>query len=278
MRHLVLPPILGALLLTGLAAHASAQVTLLGTVHENESEIPLAGVQVEILDPYSRRLAVRYTDEHGRFQARVRTEQAYRLRASRIGYVRTTTPLLWTDGYAQIHVDIRLDADAVVLAPLEVVARARARPSPVLEGFRQRQLSGVGHFINRVDVERRNPSLVTDLIAAVPGVRLESSGRGLRRIAYMSRGTRSCPAQIWVDGMLLNPRTASADALLTIDDAVAPGSVEAIEIYSGLSTVPAEFLTPEASCGVIAIWTRRGDPRPAPAATNPPDPARDPPS
>lgn len=261
MRHLAVPSLLAALVLLAMAAPAAPQVTLVGSVHENETDTPLPGVQVEILDANSRRMAVRYSDEHGRFQATVRTASAYRLRASRIGYVQATTPLLWTDGYTRIHVDIRLAPDAVVLAPLEITARARARPSPILEGFRQREMSGIGHFINRAEVERRGPGLVTDLLASVPGVRLESSDRGLRRTVYLGRGTRSCPARIFVDGRPLNPRTAGA-AALTIDDAVTPGSVEAIEVYSGLSTIPAEFLSAEASCGVIAIWTRRGDPRP----------------
>ena len=43
-----------------------------------------------------------------------------------------------------------------------------------------------------------------------------------------------------------------------IDEVISPGSVEGIEVYRGLSTVPAEFLNPDAECGVIAIWTRRG--------------------
>lgn len=40
--------------------------------------------------------------------------------------------------------------------------------------------------------------------------------------------------------------------------APAPGLVEGIEIYRGLSTVPAQFLNSDAKCGVVAIWTRRG--------------------
>ena len=65
-----------------------------------------------------------------------------------------------------------------------------------------------------------------------------------------------------MDGFLINRREASVLGArpmdYRIDDMVLPSSVEGIEIYRGLSTVPPEFLNPDAECGVIAIWTRRG--------------------
>ncbi|MFC1791075.1 hypothetical protein ACFL0I_01235, partial [Gemmatimonadota bacterium] len=73
---------------------------------------------------------------------------------------------------------------------------------------------------------------------------------------------RDCITQIFVDGFLVNRRAFGARGArpidFRIDDAVSPASVEGIEIYRGLGTVPAEFLNPDAVCGVIAIWTRRG--------------------
>ena len=72
----------------------------------------------------------------------------------------------------------------------------------------------------------------------------------------------NCATQIFVDGFLLNRRTGSSRGAppidFRIDDVVSPSSIEGIEVYRGLSTVPAEFLNPDAECGVIAIWTRRG--------------------
>jgi hypothetical protein len=41
---------------------------------------------------------------------------------------------------------------------------------------------------------------------------------------------------------------------------VEPADVEAIEIFKGLASVPAEFLNPQSRCGVIAIWTKRSLP------------------
>jgi len=43
-------------------------------------------------------------------------------------------------------------------------------------------------------------------------------------------------------------------------DTVSAADVEAIEIFKGLASVPAEFLNTQARCGVIAIWTKRSLP------------------
>jgi hypothetical protein len=64
-----------------------------------------------------------------------------------------------------------------------------------------------------------------------------------------------CPVQIWVDGMLT---TRAAGENVPLDDLASPGILEGIEIYRGLATIPPEFVSPGARCGVIAIWTRRG--------------------
>ena len=35
-------------------------------------------------------------------------------------------------------------------------------------------------------------------------------------------------------------------------------SIEVLEVYRGLSEMPAEFAAPDLRCGAVAIWTRRG--------------------
>jgi hypothetical protein len=42
-----------------------------------------------------------------------------------------------------------------------------------------------------------------------------------------------------------------------LDEMIAPGAIHGIEVYQGLSRLPPEFVTPEITCGVVAIWTRR---------------------
>jgi outer membrane receptor for ferrienterochelin and colicin len=162
-------------------------------------------------------------------------------------------------GYTMYQVEVRLSATAMVLAPLEVVARSRGGITPTLAGFERRRLSGTGWFTTRAEIQRRNATSVSDILRSAPGISIQ------RRIVYMARAG-GCPAQIYIDGFHINRpirsvpgrRAPSSTEAFPIDEMVAPVSVEGIEVYQGLSTVPAEFLSPEAACGVVAIWTRRG--------------------
>jgi hypothetical protein len=257
---------LAALLLTGGAftsAGGQEPVRLSGRVITAEDQSAIADARVELLNRREDVLAAMITDDGGSFQFVLPGHDGYAFRASRLGFRETTTPILWTDRYGDVEVEIRLDPEAILLAPLEVTAWARrVQPSPVLAGFRARLDIGLGHFFTREDIERLKPAMVTDLIGRVPGVRLQSSGSGINRAIYIARaafGARDCPAQIYVDGFLMNRQIASGDRLpFALDAAVTPASVEGIEVYHGLASVPAEFFTPHASCGVVAVWTRRG--------------------
>lgn len=236
-------------------------VRLQGRVIESDGTRPIAFVEVTVLDRDLRRLSHLQTGKDGTFSARVLSDrEGVYLLAERIGYRTNRTPFLWFDEHSSFELEIRLDRDALLLAPLEVVAREK-RESPVLEGFHARVNQGMGYYVTREQIDEANASLVTDLLATVPGIELRSSGRGLRRIVQMSRSRSllACPTQVYVDGMRLNTNMGSPDGQqVAIDDYVRPGSVEGIEVYKGLSTVPAAFLNEFADCGVVVIWTRRG--------------------
>lgn len=178
--------------------------------------------------------------------------------ARRLGYQENRTPFLWFDEYASFDLEIRLDREAILLAPLEVVARQRAR-SIVLAGFRHRSERGLGWYFDREEIERLRPSRVTDLLRHVPGVNLVSSGSGMQRVASVGRARgRNCSAQVFIDGMLVNGGIGQETGGVPIDNYVSPASLEGVEVYRGSSTVPAEFLNDGSPCGVIVLWTRRG--------------------
>ena len=78
------------------------------------------------------------------------------------------------------QVEVRLDPNAILLAPLEVIAWSERPMNGLHEGFKRRLSNGLGTFITREDVEKRNPVLVTDMLRDVPGLQVTGTGPGLR--------------------------------------------------------------------------------------------------
>src|SRR5688572_4123605 len=143
---------------------------------------------------------------------------------------------------------------AIIVTPLAqalemVVVRGdrRFEDRGRLAGFYQRRSrSSGGHFITRDQIEQRNPGQLTDLFRTVPGARIYSS---TFNNVVRFRGMRCAPL-VWLDGF---PATAAEFDL----DALDPYIVEAVEVYSGVATVPPEFrwVRGGGSCGAIVIWT-----------------------
>lgn len=237
------------------------QVRITGRTVDHQDETPVDAVAVTVLDGEEEEVATRFSDEDGRFSFVVEGTPTLQFRARRIGYRAVNTPeldLANLSDFRALTLEIRLAPDGVPVAPLEVVTGQRRHDSPVLEGYYHRKEVGLGDYITREEIEERDPGQVTDLLRSVPGVRLTSSGRGHRGVVTTTRGNNSftgvCPAQIYVDDFHIN---RSDGRTFRIDDVVEPEDVEGIEVYRGLSTVPAQFLSLKADCGVIVIWTRR---------------------
>jgi hypothetical protein len=243
---------------------ADAQVHILGRVLEDKTGRPISSAEVALQDVDGYPLSRVVTDEGGNFEFFVRGASAVKIKAGRMGYKEVTTPKLSFENRRLFHLEVRLDPDAILLAPLVIVSASEVIQNAIQDGFQQRLVNGLGHYITRDDVEARNPMLVTDLLRDVPGITLSGGSVGNRPSIRMVRASnRNCATQIWVDGMLINARGISTNGSLSpmdfrIDDVVTPASIEGIEVYRGLSTVPPEFLNRDADCGVIAIWTKRG--------------------
>jgi outer membrane cobalamin receptor len=128
------------------------------------------------------------------------------------------------------------------------------RTSWLPDGFEQRRAAGFGRFLTRKDIESRTASNTTDLLRGMPGIQLTPvrRGRGPGQILQM-RGTAGlCQPAVWIDGVQLADDGAGLDAIL------APGMLEAIEIYNSTSTAPSQYRT--GMCGVVLFWTKRSPP------------------
>jgi hypothetical protein len=265
-----MPTALACILLAGsvMAQPAAAQqnsvdATIRGQVVDDMTGQGIPGVLVEALDFRDRIRRSATTDTDGNFILPRVMPGSFWLRATQVGYVRTKTPPWSIQSGEVITVTIRLDRQAVLLAPLEVTARSRM-PSAVLASFHARLARRAGGTLfSRDDIIARNPSRITDLLEGVPGVQLQNAVGQAGRMVVMSRalpglgggtiGGGSCPVQVYVDGVLATRGRSDVSP----DELSIPTALEGVEVYRGLATVPPEFLTPEARCGVIALWTRR---------------------
>ncbi len=262
--------LLGALTRPAFAQAVPVEGAIRGQVMDETTGEGVPAVQVEFLDPRNRVRASATSDGEGVFLLPRVPSGSFRLRATRIGYATTATDYGRVEAGEVLTVVLRIHPEAIPLAPLEITSRRRAT-SPILEGFHFRRERGVGGtFLTRDDVERRSPSRLTDLLQAVPGIRITSGpGFGSSRLVSMippgpARSSGACPVQVFLDGVLASRRVLMAGGGglspldgVPVDDLASPSDIEGIEVYRGLSGIPPEFLTPDAGCGVIAIWTRR---------------------
>ena len=194
--------------------------------------------------------------------ARTAESGAFRLEKVPVGRVRIEVRRL---GFAAkvietevtVGVDSRLDVLLASIPQRLDIVEVRERPSASnarLAGYNERRLKKVGYFITRERIDGSNSRRLTDLLAQVPGVRFFSQ-RGGPTHSVRLRGAR-CPPLVFIDG---SPATSGEFDLDNVD----PGTVEGIEVYPDMMSIPPELLGPRDldRCGVIAIWSRPFRPR-----------------
>jgi 5-hydroxyisourate hydrolase-like protein (transthyretin family) len=235
----------------------AAQLVLEGRVLDDATGHPLASARVLLLNRHWRSAGRTVTDEEGRFRFERSGSGQYRLDIKAMGYLPTVTPLMWMVESGFAGLEVRLSPNAVLLAPLEIVALSPLSTSAVLDNVEHRRTSGFGYQITREDIEERRPMRLSDILVTLPGVSIGQGrgGAGARSIS-MGRALPGCQVQIFLDGVHVKNRGGAAGDVL-IDDLVSPLDVEVVEVFRGLGSIPPEFLTPQARCGVVAIWTRR---------------------
>ena len=164
---------LPGVLAIAVATHVGAQEGVLGTggirglVRDSTGQA-IIGAQITmpgtalIVEP----------DDSGRFElAKVRPGMLS-MRVRRLGFLPDTVDILVLAGKT-VPLDIMLSRLTVTLTP--VVITGRAELSGWRAGFYQRKTVGSGHFFTREDIEKRNPSMMSDMFRMIPGVTIQPS-------------------------------------------------------------------------------------------------------
>ena len=189
------------------------------------------------------------TDDRGEFKLGKVPAGPLTLQVRRIGFRPDTIQLMVLAGQT-VPAEMTVHRLTVQLQPIVVLGRRNLTGR--MAGFYARKDRGMGHFITRDEIDRRNPPNLTDLFRMIPGARVDSRGPG--RTVVRFRGSQ-CPPLTWLDGTPLFAGEFDLDAL-------SPRSLEGIEIYAGPSSVPTEFLGTRgisSSCGTIVLWSREGE-------------------
>lgn len=167
---------------------------------------------------------------------------------SRIGYAPENAIVEF--GREDEHAEVVLRPQAMEIEGLRV--RSSGRSAGLRNaGFYERQRRGYGAFMMREQIERRNAIRALDIFRQVRGFNVAVNPRGQ---PFLISTRNNCSPLIYVDGVLMYTEAGRADP----SDFVHPAEVEAIEAYSGLGTIPAEYNVTGSACGVVLIWTRAG--------------------
>jgi len=220
-----------------------------GIVIEATTGLPIPNVEVNLLG--TQRVA--RTDTLGALRLTLDAGR-YLVRATRLGFGPRSVSL---DVVAGDTVTMAIEMDVLPLQLSEVLVKTREeRYRGKMAGFAERMRTSAASrssFITRDEIERRAPRQISDMIRE----------RGGRAQACAAAAT------IYLDGAMLVPdkigapirgrRTEPIQRDLRLDH-VPPQEVEAIEVYAGAATTPAEF-SATASRGLapgctILIWTR----------------------
>ena len=240
---LIVPPA-SAQVIRGVVVDDEVRVSATGA----EIRTPVAGADLELLangDPAGRRAT---TDSLGMFVLSLPQPGGFGLRVTHTAYLPFETDIIEVDQEESVSVEIRLGRNVIPLEPIVV----RARINSALAGFHQRRTgSALGSYVTREEVEARGAGYTTDLLRGLPGIRLNFIRWGVGPAIEMQGGFGVCQPTIFVDGLQL-PESAGG----SLNDFLTPERIEGVEVYSSISTVPAQFHS--GTCGVILFWTRRG--------------------
>jgi hypothetical protein len=192
------------------------------------------------------------TDSTGEFHFAAVPVGNGHLEVRRLGYRPTSTSVSVPRG-TELHLDLEMVPIPEQLTPVQVTGRAQPYDSR-LAGYNERKSKHIGYIVSRDKLDRMSSARFVDALREMPGLSLRSMRGG--GVTISLRGAR-CSPTFYMDGF---PATSGAMDLDMID----LSGVEGIEVYSGMSSTPPEFLTVHGTenCGVIAVWSRPFRPKP----------------
>jgi hypothetical protein len=230
-----------------------------GRVTDGDSGQPLSDTDVQIAGIFLGGV----TDEAGRFRMDAVPPGRHPVEFSHLGYATRVDTVDVVSGRTS-DARVRLALDPIEMEPIDVVVERR---EIALEdvGFYQRREDGFGEFIDLEIIERRAPTVMTDLFTPIAGVTLVQDPYNPLERSVVMRGGRlggglrtggadHCYPSVVMDGIVIH-RGGSEPA--QIDRLIRPVAIAGVEVYQSSVGVPVQYGGLDSACGVLVIWTRR---------------------
>lgn len=243
-----------------LPAVAPAQAVI-GRAVDVATDQPVRAVEVAVLGFGEVPAGLAVTDSTGWFRIPLAEPGLFRLRAVAPGYDSLTAADLDASEGEEVVVELRLGPRPLELEPIAVMARRNAIPLHLRDFYfraERYEKTGRGFVLDRAAlaenhgltaraVLRRYTGMVEDIVGGGPS-RLVLK----RRYVDFFRG-HWCDPAFFLDGLPVDGQTIRS---------IPASDLEGLEVYRGLSQVPAAYLRSGAAttCGVILAWTRRPGP------------------
>lgn len=248
----VVPRLLTCLVAIAVAANpAAAQertARLHGVATRADNKAPVKGVEV-ILQGTEDKTVV--TNEKGAFDIKGLFPGRYKVIIRSLGFDPYGTIVQLADS-ASLELAIPLRSHPITLQ--ELVTTAERKTFGGIQGFEERRkLANGGSFIDAEAIEKSGALYACDLFRRVPGISVQQTGSRcqlrVRRSQAQSLSQGECDPILYVNG-------GRSVLDLLVENVIPLNSIAAVEVYRGGSQLPAQFNTPDAACGVVAIWTK----------------------
>ena len=225
--------------------------------------VPLAGAEISVL----RTTLKLTTQAGGRFRVNAVPSGQYLLIVKRIGY-RPASQVIEVPESDTVRLAFTLDRAIVSeLDTIRVMAKSQSRR---MDAFDARRKAGVGEFMTVDEINKRNSVYATELIRKFQSVNVQlvqsSKGSQQKHYPVSRRATGSlnampsalgeepipagvCVLTVFVDDVMM-PTPFDLDLLPS------PRDLQAIEVYSGSATIPAQYNGLNRGCGVMLVWTK----------------------
>ena len=247
-----------------------AQAVVRGVLYDDANGRPVQGTVMLVNPSTDETVVYSATDSAGNFLLKVRTG-SYQIAAIRPGYKSMLSAAVPLENGEQLtlRVPIAENGDPQhkigVLEHIRPGDRSSASPAEAMRtsAFAARRALGNGAFFDRARLEKSGFNTLGQFLQTVPGVTIRdpnSAGsmqmtRSMALNAASANTPNACHVGWFLDGRRIDIPGRSdpmTDALGSMNLDV----IDAVEVFRGLSEMPAEFAAPDLRCGAVSIWTR----------------------